>query len=360
VVLVREGAVVVGLDPLRVVITASRIYVVTPPDDDNVLGQLRIHLKHAGALRAHSPSMTASGRASEWVVNPGEGSNSEGGGRGENTGGRWGGGMGRGEGCVGGSKFQEAAVGAVFDTVLEFYVAQVRLLAYTSVSVWTALRRRVSSAEMNKLQLLRVRLQDMLRQVEGVDTVIEALHSQADMEAACQDETGAGGAKRDEDEVGVSRVAWLLEEHMGEITALRSYLRNILEEMDDMRVLLQFQLLCSQNQLLRAEIGFQMATAWICVGGLIGGMFGMNFHNGFESSLSGPFAQQGDGWNVSGGGDSSSSWSPGAASMGESVDFDKSNRGSVGGGGHVIASWIWLEVVLGTTIGLCEWVMSHV
>ena len=48
------------------------------------------------------------------------------------------------------------------------------MLAYSSVSVWAAMRRRISSAEINKLELLRVRLHDMLRQV-GVHTSARSL-----------------------------------------------------------------------------------------------------------------------------------------------------------------------------------------
>jgi hypothetical protein len=233
-VLVRDGAVVVGLDPVRAVLTSSRLYVVVPPGDDNVLQQLQDRLWKAGAFQGASSSRRersdgdAAVRGAPAVA--------------------FGPGLGK---C--GSKFQEAALGAVFATVLDFYMEQVRLLAYTSVSVWNAVRWRVSSAEMNKLLLLRVRLEELLRQVEGVDLLMETLHVQVDLQSAhsCggfslgdtgRDARGAGGVPQDG--VGVREVAWLLEEHMGEIGVLRTYLKNILEELEDMRVLLQFQLLC--------------------------------------------------------------------------------------------------------------------
>ena len=109
----------------------------------------------------------------------------------------------------------------------------------------------------------------MLRQVEGVHEVMEALHLQVEAchRAAMPDldtrkEKQGGRLLEALEGLGVVDVAWLLEEHMCEIGVLRSYLKSILEEMDDMRVLLQFRLLCSQNKLLRAEVFFLMMD-WV-------------------------------------------------------------------------------------------------
>ena len=340
-ILVREGAVVVGLDPVRAVITASRLYVVVPPGDDKVLQQLQDTLWKAGAFR----ELTNAGREDVASAR-------------STAAGFW---LGVGKGRT----FQEVALGAVFTTVLDFYVEQVRLLAYTSVSVWNSVRWRVSSADLNKLLLLRVRMEDMLRQVEGVHLVVEALHAQVDPLHAHERlgfnlEDGSRDLRASGDGVGVQEVAWLLEEHMGEIGVLRTYLNNILEELEDMRVLLQFQLLCSQNKLLRAEVGFQMATCWICAGCLVGCVFGMNFHNGFESSHAGPSSSV-----------SVHQASPAGAGMSEDPSSVTSvaarfgiedpvfragvGRGGVSGaeaeGSHVAVSWIWLQVVVGTTLG---------
>jgi hypothetical protein len=123
------------------------------------------------------------------------------------------------------------------------------------------------SAEMNKLLLLRLRIQDLMRQVEGVHAVMEALHAEAHEDHAIRDRSaaaaaaaasnsnkggqcgpldggeggGVGGDKEDSETLGSLEVAWLLEEHMGEIGVLRSYLKSLLEELEDMRKLLQFQ-----------------------------------------------------------------------------------------------------------------------
>lgn len=341
-VLVREGAVVVGLDPVRAVITTSRLYVVVPPGDDKVLQQLQNRLWKAGAFQ----DFPEEGRESAASTRP-----------------TW---AGIGPGVGQGHTFQEVALGAVLATVLDFYVEQVRVLAYTSVSVWNSVRRRVSSAEMNKLLLLRVRMEDMLRQVEGVHLVMETLHDQVDPQHA----HALGGFKLEDaghncraagDGVGVREVAWLLEEHMGEIVVLRAYLKNILEELEDMRVLLQFQLLCSQNKLLRAEVGFQTVTAWICAGCLVGGVFGMNFHNGFESSHAGPVASAaavealqasaGGGWLARVTVENHTAAAPGHAN--ENMTVGEGGFEGIGteGSSHVVVSWIWLQVVVGTTLG---------
>ena len=101
----------------------------------------------------------------------------------------------------------------------------------------------------------------MLRQVEGVHEVMEDLHLHVEAcHRAAMPDLDTREEKQGERQLealeGLAAVdvAWLLEEHMCEIGVLRSYLKSILEEMDDLRVLLQFRLLCSQNKLLRAEV----------------------------------------------------------------------------------------------------------
>ncbi len=120
---------------------------------------------------------------------------------------------------------------------------------------------------MNKLLLLRLRIQDLMRQVEGVHAVMEVLHAEAHEDHAIRDRSaaaavaaasnshrgghcgpldggeggGRGGDREDSETLGSLEVAWLLEEHMGEIGVLRSYLKSLLEELEDMRKLLQFQ-----------------------------------------------------------------------------------------------------------------------
>ena len=303
-VLVRQGAVVVGLDPLRCVLMRDRIYVVVPPGDENVLSQLHNCLSTSGAFNGNGA--TAQGRQ---------------------------------------MAFQEVALGAVLQTVLDFYVEQVQLLAYTSVSVWAAVRGRVSSAEINRLQLLRVRLFDMLQQVEGVQGVMDSLHSQVDdleLTGLCESPDNAMEDRRG-DGVGLRKVVWLLEEHMGEIGVLRNYLTNILQEIDDLRVLLQFHLLCSQNKLLRAEVGFQVGTAWACAGGLVGAIFGMNLHSGLESLVAGPFALAN--W---------ADWNSSDAARWVWLGYMDSGQVSQGQrvGQHALVSWAWLEVVVGTIVGV--------
>ena len=98
--------------------------------------------------------------------------------------------------------------------------------------------------------------------MEALHLQVEACHRAAMPDLDTRKEKQGGRLLEALEGLGVVDVAWLLEEHMCEIGVLRSYLKSILEEMDDMRVLLQFRLLCSQNKLLRAEVFFLMMD-WV-------------------------------------------------------------------------------------------------
>ncbi|EKX45468.1 hypothetical protein GUITHDRAFT_108732 [Guillardia theta CCMP2712] len=245
-VIVKEGAIVVGLDPLRAVIMERAAYVVVPEGDEGLLQQLRSEI-----LRRKEESQ---------------------------------------------QDFQLVVMDALVDTVLQSYIDQIQLHIYSSAMIQLSMKKRIEK-------------------VDGVYAALESVH----------DSGAAGGEEepeRPEPQEGdfmykKMQVEGRLDGYMVELLNLRFNLRKILKEIHDSKMLVQLKLSYSQNKLLRAEVAFQMALAWLSAGVFVSAVFGMNLHNGLEWMQTNgtrlvPTSQQGAGE----------------------------------------GTWVWLEVVVGTTLGV--------
>ena len=88
------------------------------------------------------------------------------------------------------------------------------------------------------------------------------------------------------------------------------------------------------------------------MGGLVGAIYGMNLHNGFESSRDGPLSSlQYDevAWNASAAQMSSAAKTVGVTGNGwiaRGLERFASRADA-----PVIASWVWIQVVVGTSLG---------
>ena len=115
----------------------------------------------------------------------------------------------------------------------------------------------------------------------------------------------------------LERLKALVDSPAFTMEALGVQLRELVESMDNTKAELQLRLASSQNRLLRAEVAFVMASAWIAAGCLVAGALGMNLHSGLEWPSAGPFDH-----------------------------LHKDVRPAYDG-----PSWVALEVIWGTTLG---------
>lgn len=159
-ILVRRGAILVSLDPIKAIITAHELYVLVPDGSDSVLEPLRIRLDHAAKQRLTAHACRGGG---------------SGGGGGGGGGGNGGGGGGAGAANV---AFEFAAMEVMFMSAAAIKRRAALHTSQEAQQVLGAVRHTLSSRLLARVLRLKKRLAEVHTGVRACQDAFEQVQEE--------------------------------------------------------------------------------------------------------------------------------------------------------------------------------------